>query len=49
MHDISTVQIERHYSAYISDALDEFAARAVVPLAPADASGDVLPFARRTS
>ena len=29
--------IERHYSAFITDALEEMAARTVVPLAPAEA------------
>jgi integrase len=32
LHDTSAAMIERHYAAYIVDAMDELAARAVVPL-----------------
>jgi integrase len=32
LHDTSSAMIERHYAAYVVDALDELAARAVVPL-----------------
>ena len=32
LHDTSSAMIEKHYSAYISDALEDLAARAVVPL-----------------
>jgi integrase len=32
LHDTSSVMIEKHYAAYIVDALDELAAKAVVPL-----------------
>ncbi len=32
LHDTSTQMIEAHYSAYIVDAMDELAARAIVPL-----------------
>ncbi|OCC05078.1 hypothetical protein BA190_09185 [Labrys sp. WJW] len=32
LHDTSTEMIEKHYSAYIIDAMDEVAARAVIPL-----------------
>jgi integrase len=32
LHDTSSAMIEQHYSAYIIDAMDELAARAVVPL-----------------
>ncbi len=35
LHDTSSAMIERHYSAYIVDALDELAAKAVVPLTTA--------------
>jgi len=35
LHDTSAVMIERHYGAHIVDAMDELAARAVVPLSPA--------------
>lgn len=31
-HDTSSAMIEKHYSAYIIDAMDELAARAVVSL-----------------
>ncbi len=36
LHDTSVVMIERHYSRWIVDGLDEMAARAVVPLVAAD-------------
>jgi hypothetical protein len=42
LHDTSIVQIERHYAAFITDALDELAARAVVPLAPTEPTGTVV-------
>jgi integrase len=32
LHDTSSAMIEAHYAAYIVDALDELAARAIVPL-----------------
>src|SRR5262249_37925403 len=32
LHDTSTVMIERHYAAYITDALDELASKAIIPL-----------------
>lgn len=32
LHDSSVIMIERHYSRWIVDGLDELAARAVVPL-----------------
>jgi integrase len=32
LHDTSVIMIERHYSRWITDGLDELAARAVVPL-----------------
>ena len=32
LHDTSSAMIEAHYSAYVVDAMDELAARAVVPL-----------------
>jgi integrase len=34
LHDTSAAMIEKHYAAYIVDALDELASRAIVPLAP---------------
>jgi integrase len=34
-HDTSVGMIEAHYSAFVVDALDELAARAIVPLSPA--------------
>ena len=34
LHDTSVVMIERHYSRWIVDGLDDLAARAVVPLMP---------------
>ena len=38
LHDTSTAMIEKHYSAFILDAADELARRAVVPLVSAPAS-----------
>lgn len=35
LHDTSTPMIERHYSAFITDAMDELAAKAIVPLTSA--------------
>lgn len=32
IHDTSVAMIERHYSRWITEGLDELAARAVVPL-----------------
>jgi integrase len=32
LHDTSTIMIERHYSAFIVDPMDELAAKAIVPL-----------------
>lgn len=36
LHDTSVEMIERHYGRWIADGLDDMAARAVVPLMPAD-------------
>lgn len=36
LHDTSSAMIERHYSAYIVDAMDELAAKAVMSLTGAD-------------
>ena len=44
LHDTSVAMIERHYAAYIVDAMDELAARAVVPLTTAPAT--VVPIAQ---
>jgi len=44
LHDTSSAMIERHYAAFIVDAMDELAARAVVPLTTAPAT--VTPIAR---
>lgn len=46
LHDTSTAMIERHYSKWIVDGLEELAARAVVPLVPDD-GGNVVKFAGR--
>jgi integrase len=35
LHDTSVEMIERHYSRWITEGLDEFAARAIVPLVAA--------------
>ena len=37
LHDTSAAMIERHYSKWIVDGLEELAARAVVPLVPREA------------
>ena len=42
LHDTSVQMIERHYSRWIVDGLEELAAKAVVPLAPQDKGGKVL-------
>jgi integrase len=45
LHDTSVEMIEKHYSHWIADGLEEIAARAVVPLLPADpGEATVLPF-----
>jgi integrase len=44
LHDTSSEMIEKHYSAWIADALGEVAARAVVPLIAPPA--DVIPIRR---
>ena len=38
LHDTSSVMIETHYAAYIVDAMDELAARAIVQLTTAAAT-----------
>jgi hypothetical protein len=38
LHDTSSAMIEKHYAAFIADAMDELAARAIVPLAPSTPS-----------
>jgi hypothetical protein len=35
LHDTSTPMIEKHYSAFISDAMNDLAAKAIVPLTSA--------------
>ncbi|RUU95499.1 integrase [Mesorhizobium sp. M6A.T.Cr.TU.017.01.1.1] len=47
LHDTSVRMIERHYSRWITDGLDEMAARAVVPLLPPDDDGSVVPMRER--
>jgi integrase len=42
MHDTSVAMIERHYSRWIVDGLDELAARAVVRLIPQDGRRQVV-------
>jgi integrase len=46
LHNTSTLMIEKHYSRWIADGLDELARAAVVPLVPT-AGGNVVPFAGR--
>ena len=38
-HDTSSAMIEKHYAAYIVDAMDELAGRAIVPLLTASSPG----------
>ncbi len=47
VHDTSSAMIERHYAAFIVDAMDELAARAVVPLTTAPATVTPIEQARR--
>jgi hypothetical protein len=47
LHDTSVEMIERHYSRWIVDGLEEMAARAVVPLAPQEEHGKVMPMPAR--
>ena len=47
LHDTSSAMIERHYAAYIVDAMDELAARAVVPLTSTPATVTPISAARR--
>lgn len=49
LHDTSVLMIERHYGRWIADGLEEMAARAVVPLVPADDSGNVVQITERRS
>ena len=46
LHDTSSAMIERHYAAFIVDAMDELAARAVVPLTTILATVTPIPRAR---
>lgn len=53
LHDTSVAMIERHYSRWITEGLDELAARAVVPMiarpvATAPAAGSAVRFASKT-
>lgn len=45
LHDTSAAMIEKHYAAFIVDAMDDLAARAVVPLTTTPAI--IIPAARR--
>ncbi len=47
MHDTSVQMVERHYSRWIVDGLEELAAQAIVPLVPRDEGGKVLPMRGR--
>lgn len=38
LHDTSTAMVEKHYAAYIIDALDALSAAAIIPLTETDAS-----------
>jgi integrase len=43
LHDTSSSVIERHYASVITDAMDELAARAVIPLLGGELSPEVTP------
>jgi integrase len=47
LHDTSVPMIEKHYSRWIVDGLEELAMRAVVPLVPQDEGAKVLPIRGR--
>jgi hypothetical protein len=47
LHDTSSAMIEAHYAAFIVDAMDELAARAIVPLTTAPATVTPIASARR--
>lgn len=47
LHDTSVQMIERHYSRWIVDGLEELAAKAVVPLVPQDEGARVVPLRGR--
>ena len=47
LHDTGTLMVEAHYAAFIVDAMDELAARAVVPLTTAPATVTPIASARR--
>ncbi|MPZ57510.1 MAG: tyrosine-type recombinase/integrase [Rhizobiales bacterium] len=47
LHDTSVLMIERHYSRWIVDGLEELAARAIVPLVPQEDGGRVVPMRGR--
>jgi integrase len=46
LHDTSSAMIEKHYAAFVVDAMDELAARAVVPLTTAPATVTPIALAR---
>jgi integrase len=46
LHDTSAAMIERHYSKWIVDGLEDLAAQALVPLLPRERGGRVLPLRR---
>jgi integrase len=46
LHDTSAAMIERHYSKWIADGLEDLAAQALVPLLPRERGGRVLPLRR---
>jgi hypothetical protein len=37
LHDTSVAMIESHYAAYVTDAMDDLAAKAIIPLTTASA------------
>jgi integrase len=45
LHDTSVAMIESHYAAYVADAMDDLAAKAIIPLTTA--SADVVPLRTR--
>lgn len=42
LHDTSTSMIERHYSKWITDGLEDMARAAIVPLVPNDGGADIV-------
>jgi integrase len=48
LHDTSVQMIEKHYSRWIVDGLDELAARAIIPLVPTSESTDNVVYIKKS-